>query len=296
MVLKYTVRSLALALAVLAAPVGAQTGAGAADYRAGRAALAQDRAGDAAKSFERAIAADGSVADYHYWLGTALGVEAQRAGKFKQAMLGKRAKEEFERAVHLDGRHIAARQGLVQFYTLAPGFMGGGMGKAREQAAEIAKISPFHGHLAAGMVAERAKDDAGARRAYEAAVAAAPDSANGYIALGLLHQRASRWDEAFAAYDRLQRVRPNDTAVLYHIGRAASLSGKQLERGATALERYLANPPRDATAYNVSRAHQRLAAIHEREGRRDLARQQLQLALKADHKNDEARKALKALQ
>lgn len=295
MSLKNTVQRIALALAVAAAPAVAQNGAGAADYRTGRAALAQDHAGDAVKAFERAIAADGSVADYHYWLGTALGVEAQRAGKLKQAMLGKRAKSEFETAVRLDPRHIPARQGLVQFHTLAPGVIGGSMGKAREQAAELLKLSPFHGHLAAGMVAERSKDDAGARREYEAAIAAAPDSANGYIALGLLHQRASRWDDAFAAYDRLQRVRPNDTAVLYHIGRAASLSGKQLERGAQALDRYIANPPRDATAYNVSRAHQRLAAIREREGRRDLARQQLELALKADHKNDEARKALKAM-
>lgn len=287
--------ALGLALALSVSAAGAQSRAGAAQYREGRAQLAQDHADRAVKSFERAIAADGNVADYHYWLGTALGVEAQRASRLKQASLGRRAREEFERAVRLDPRHVGARQGLVQFYTLAPGFIGGSTAKARDQAREILAIDPFQGRLALGVVAERSKDQAGARREYEAAIAAAPDSAQGYISLGLLHQRASRWDDAFGVYDRLLKRRPSDTAVLYHIGRAASLSGRQLERGEQALKRYIASPPKDATAYNVSRAHQRLAAIHQHQGRKDLARQQLELAVKADHKNGEARDALKKL-
>jgi tetratricopeptide (TPR) repeat protein len=285
---------LAIILALAAAvPAAALAQAGAAELKAGRAALMQDRAGEAIKAFERAIAADGSVADYHYWLGTALGIEAQRASRLRQASLGRRARDEFERAIALDPRHVGARQGLVQFYTLAPGFVGGSMSKARAQAAEIARISPFHGHLAQGMVAERSKDPAGARRSYEAAIAAAPDSAGGYLALGLLHQRQQQWEDAFAAYERLQRARPGDGSVLYHIGRAASLSGHHLDRGEQALARYIANPPADATAYNVSRAHQRLAAIHERRGRKDLARQQLELAVKVDGHNDEAKRALR---
>jgi tetratricopeptide (TPR) repeat protein len=270
-------------------------GAGDAHYREGRAALMKDHAGDAIKSFERAIAADGNIAEYHYWLGTALGVEAQRAGRLKQARLGKRAKDEFERAVRLDPRHVPARQGLVQFYTLAPGFMGGSDDKARAQAAEIARLSPFHGHLAYGIIAERAKDDAAAKRAYDAAIAAAPDSAGGYIALGLLHQRGERWDAAFESYDRLLRARPSETMVLYHVGRAAALSGQHLERGQQALERFIASPPKDATAYNISRAHQRLAAIHERRGNAALARQQYEMAVKVDGHNEEAKKALKKL-
>jgi Tfp pilus assembly protein PilF len=283
-----------LVLAVmLPAAVHAQGGAGAAHYREGRAALMRDRAGDAIHAFERAIAAERSNPDYHYWLGTALGVEAQRASRFKQASLGRRARDEFERAVAIDPRHIGARQGLVQFYTLAPGIIGGSMSKARAQAGEIAKISAYHGHLAHGMVAERSKDAAGAQRAYEAAVAASPDSAGGYLALGLLHQRGERWDDAFAAYERLLRARPDETTVLYHIGRAAALSGRQLARGEQALERYLANPPKEATAYNVSRAHQRLAAIHARQGRKDLARRQYELAVKVDGHNGEAKKALR---
>jgi len=285
---------LTLVLLALAPPALAQ-GAGDAALREGRAALLQDRVGEAVASFERAIAADGSVAEYHYWLGTALGVEAQRAGRLKQASLARRARDEFERAVRLDPRHVGARLGLVQFYTLAPGIIGGSTSKARAQAAEIASISPFHGHLAHGMIAERGKDDASAQRAYENAIAASPDSAAGYLALGLLHQRAQRWDEAFATYERLQRARPGDTAVLYHIGRAAALSGRKLERGEEALRRYIASPPPEATAYNVSRAHQRLAAIHERQGRKDLARTQYEKAVAVDGHNEEAKKALRGL-
>lgn len=284
-----------LALALGAAPADAQSGPGAAHFREGRAQLAKDHAEAAIKAFERAIAADGGVADYHYWLGAAFGVEAQRASRLRQASLGRRARDQFERALAIDPRHVAARQGLVQFYTLAPGFVGGSMAKAREHARQVMAISPYHGRLSLGQVAERSKDDAGARREYEAAIAAAPDSAGGYIALGLLHQRAKRWDDAFAAYERLLARRPAETSVLYHVGRAAALSGRQLERGEQALRRYIADPPTEATAYNVSRAHQRLAAIHERQGRTELARRHLELALKADHKNGEARDALRKL-
>src|SRR3954469_3024362 len=110
-------------------------------YCVGRIAMAQNRSSDAVDWFEKAVDRDVNVAEYHLWLGNALGDEAEKASKLRQPFLARRVKTEFETAVRLDPRNIDARHGLVQFYSMAPGFMGGGMEKAEEQAREIGKIN-----------------------------------------------------------------------------------------------------------------------------------------------------------
>jgi hypothetical protein len=46
-------------------------------------------------------------------------------------------KKKFEQAVELNPENFDARMGLLQFYLMAPGIMGGSKDKAREQAGEI---------------------------------------------------------------------------------------------------------------------------------------------------------------
>jgi hypothetical protein len=100
----------------------------------------------------------------HLWLANALGEEAQGANKLRQPFLVRRVKSEFERAVQLDPRSVAARRGLMDVYMIAPGVMGGSKDKAREQAVEIAKISPLQGRLAAASIAQREKNAEAAER------------------------------------------------------------------------------------------------------------------------------------
>ena len=106
----------------------------AAMYLMGRLTYAQGNSGTAVDWFEKAVHGDDANATYHLWLGNALGDEAQKASKFRQPFLARRVKNEFERAVALDPRSVLARQGLVDFYSIAPGIMGGDMNKARLQA------------------------------------------------------------------------------------------------------------------------------------------------------------------
>jgi tetratricopeptide (TPR) repeat protein len=264
-------------------------------YWLGRVAVSEDKPGEAIDWLEKAIAVDANKADYHVWLGNALGLEAQRASKFKLIGIAKRTKSEFERALQLDPRNVPAREGLVQYYLAAPSIAGGSTSKARELAGEIARLNALHGHLATAYVAEKEKQNDAAERAYQAAVAAAPDSSVAYLGLGAFYQRIERWDDAFTTYDRLLKARPSETAALYQIGRAASLSGKQLERGEQLLKRYIADPPGDASVRQMSSAHYRLGAIYHRQGRKDLARAEYELALKANPRNADAKKAMKEL-
>jgi tetratricopeptide (TPR) repeat protein len=98
--------------------------------------------------FERVLEARPEEPQAHYWLGCALGREAQHANKLHQAVLAPRIREHFERAVELDGDYLDARKRLVDFYTQAPAFMGGGFDKARAQVAEIERIDASEGRIA----------------------------------------------------------------------------------------------------------------------------------------------------
>ena len=71
-------------------------------YYRGRLAMLDDDADAAAAQFERAVALDETIADYHLWYGAALSQQAGRASKLKQPFLAKRVMSEFERTVALD--------------------------------------------------------------------------------------------------------------------------------------------------------------------------------------------------
>jgi tetratricopeptide (TPR) repeat protein len=261
----------------------------------GRIALQQDRSGEAVDWLEKAIAADGGRAEYHLWLGTALGEEAQRASRFRQPFLSRRVRTEFGRAVALDPGSVLAHLGLMQVYSLLPGIMGGSMDRAHQQATVLASLSPLYGHLGAGFLAQREKNNALAEREYEAGILAAPDSAAGYLSLGMLYQREGRWADAFATYDRLLKRRPDEVAAHFHIGRIAALSGLNLDRGEQSMKLWLANPPRDVRTATLSGAHHRLGQIQQKKGRLDAARAEYAEALRIYPRNREARASLASL-
>jgi len=81
----------------------------------------------------------------------------------------------------------------------------------------------------------------------------------------------------------------------YQIGRAAALSGKQLDRGEQSLKLWMAHPPADAAVTTRSGAHYRLGMVYDKQGKRALARAEYEQALRINSRNDDARKALEKL-
>ena len=263
-------------------------------YYLGRIALVDGNAGRAQQWLERAVQLDAGRATYHHWLGRAYSREALRAGKLRQMALAGKIRDEFRRAVALDPNDLEARFDLLQYYVVAPGFMGGSEGKAREQAAEIRRRNPFRGHLAYGAIAEDAKDAAGAEREYVAAVREFPDSLAGSYALGTHYARRQQWDRAFDVFERLVHER-KEGAAEYFVGRVASLSGQRLDRGAEALRSYLRRRPGDSDP-SLASAHYRLGLVYEKQGKRDLAKQEFVTTVQLDPKQTEARDGLKRVQ
>jgi tetratricopeptide (TPR) repeat protein len=260
----------------------------------GRIAMAQGKSGDAVDWLEKAVKANDKNALHHLQLGNALGTEAQKASKLRQPFLARRVKTEFELAVACDPKLADAHEGLMQFYLQAPGVVGGSLEKAKEQAQIIATLSPYDGHVAMASIARHDKDVAGEQRELEAALTAAPDSANAWYQLELFYQNQQKWPQAFALLERAFKDRPADLVAHFYYGRAAAISGENLDRGERELKQWLTTAAPSAPTVSQSAGHWRLGMIYEKAGKKESARAEYQLAVSLNPKSD-AKKMLDAL-
>src|SRR5581483_6926239 len=85
----------------------------------------------ATEAFEKAVAADPAKSNTTLWLARAYGRRAETSAMFTAPSYASKARQYFEKAVQLDSRNIEALSDLFEYYTEAPGFLGGGMDKAQ---------------------------------------------------------------------------------------------------------------------------------------------------------------------
>ena len=288
------VRRAVVGLAILPLALSAQTGSE--SFKQGMAAL-QANDGDAAvKAFEKAIAASDKNAEYHLGLARALGVVAQKASVLRQPLLARRCKAEFERTVQLDPSNIPAREGLLQFYMIAPSVMGGSMEKAHEQAEAIFKINRLRGHIARGTLANREKDFVVVEREYRAAWTEFPDSAPSATSLAGFLANNRRADEALAVMEKFVAKEKDNLTGLFWFGRVATTAGKQLDRGEQALRRVLASSALGVDGNPAPAAvNFRLGELLAKKGDKAGARQAYEAALRLNPNLEQVKKALKEL-
>jgi len=260
----------------------------------GRALLGLRKNDEAVEWLEKATELQPRKSDYFLHLARAYGRAAQEASMLRKPGLAKSAKGAWLKAVELDPENLDAREDLVDYYLIAPGFMGGDVDKAREQANEIGKRDAVRGALERAKIAMNQKDNAAAEQIVKDALAKHPNEPRLQMSLGLFYQSQQRWDAAFELYEGMLAANPNAWSALYQIGRTAALSGKRLDRGVETLKRYLGHPP-DEGSPPLANAHYRLGMVYEKQGNKAAARGEYHAALKLDPKLDDARDALKKL-
>jgi len=262
----------------------------------GKTLMAENKSSDAEDWFAKAAAIDPRRSEFQLWLARAIGDQAQHANVLRQPFLARRMKGAVDRAIELDPDNLDARELRWQFYAQAPAIMGGGEGKARDEAAEILRRNRYRGQFIAATAAGRAKDFAAIERALKALVTEYPDSLLPLASYTTFLADRARPAEAFALVDAFQKRRPGDPAAWYHVGRVAAITGQQLDRGESALRKYLTlAPPPANNVPTPSNAHLRLGNIAERRGDKGAARTEYELALTLDARNQMARRALAAL-
>ena len=263
-------------------------------FMQGCLAFSDGRADRAADHFEKAVAKDATKSLYFDWLGRAYGDQAQRANKLKQPFLARKTKSAFERAIQLDPDNLSARGYMVDYYQMAPGFLGGSEARASEQIEAIRARNPYTGGLIAATAQQRRKDLPGQEREYATLVKAYPDSVAPRLALLQMQITAARWADAAKTLDAALAAFPDNRSLAYASGRFAALSGQALDRGEAALRRYLTGTPAPGEP-SIAGAHMRLGQILQRRGNTADARTHLQEALKLDPALKEAKESLAKL-
>lgn len=207
----------------------------------GRLALWFDDEPGALASLERARSAAPDDARIANALGDAFGLAAQNAPILAKLGWARKCLAAYLRAVELEPRNEAFRWSLLGYFCVAPRLAGGGREKARRQADEIAHLNAMSGRVARATIA-------------------------------LAEQRH---EAAFAEFESVLREEPDNFLALYHIGRCAAVSGRNLERGIDALRRCekLAGPD-TGDLPTPACVHFRLGNLLEKKGEGDAARKE----------------------
>jgi tetratricopeptide (TPR) repeat protein len=260
----------------------------AAQYYLGRISFDQKEYDDAQDFFEEATEADDKVADYFDWLGNTYGTIAGNANPLKQGMLAPKMKSAWEKAIALDPKMISARKSLIQYYTMAPSFMGGSFDKAKEVAQQIIKLNAAEGHRSLGNIYVQEKNFNEAEKEYLEMVKAEPNSSS---VLASYYSNQKQYDKAFTLFEEAVKKNPGDMSSIYQIGKTSALSGLKLDRGEECLKKYLAHKPKENEPSHAG-ANMRLAQIYEKRGNKAEAKKLFETALKLDDKLKEAKEGL----
>ena len=225
----------------------AEPGNAEAHYYLGALAEKRGDTDEAVRQLETATTLAPKNSNYFLELGGAYSTAIDKAGMFSQMSLARKCQGALEKAVQLDPDNLLARNGLVSYYRQAPTFVGGGLSKAYEQAAEIKKRDPVMG-------------------------------ADVY---GQLYLKEKKYDDAFAEFEHLLLTHPDNYIALYSIGRTAAQTGLRLDRGEQALRRCLELTP-GKNEPGPAAVHWRLGNLEEKRGAKEAARLDYDTALKVD--------------
>lgn len=243
---------------------------------------------------ERARNLDPQKSLYSLWLGRVYGEKADRARFISAAGLAKKVRTSFERAVELDPRSWEARTDLAEFYAEAPGMVGGGKDKAREQAKILMTLNPAMAHWVLARVAEKDKDPAAAEREYRAAITESHSGARAWLDLGNFFFHARRFDDMDQAFHSLESSSPDRPESFMHAADVLLRADRDRTLAIRLLRHYLSGGTvEEGPAF---KAHDLLGQALEQQGDRHGAAQEYRAALALFHSDAHALESLKRVE
>jgi tetratricopeptide (TPR) repeat protein len=241
----------------------------------------EERWDDAIRECEAAVRLIPLDSGYHLWLGRAYGEKADSIHSIKAYGLAKKVRDEFERAVQLDSEDVDALSDLGEFYTAAPGIVGGGKKKAQGVAQALEQYGPVQAHQLKGRLAEKDKNYALAETEFRAAVEASKEPADASMTLASYYARHRQWDQMLEALHAgidadAKAAKPHGPALVDGAG-ILSRSNQEPQLAIQLLKLYLASPNKSADS-PAFRVHSQLSRLLEQQGDHDGARQQIEAA------------------
>ncbi len=255
-----------------------------------RAYFALDDWDRAESSCKKAVALDPNNGRYHLWLGRVYGEKADRANFLAAAGLAGKVRGEFERAVQLNPNDVDARLDLAEFYVSAPGIVGGGEEKARDQAQVVATLSPGRDHWIYARIAEKNKDTVAAEHEYHQYIDLSHGDAEAWLNLALFLRRQKRYDEMEQAIVKLSQAPMPKPDVLVEAAEMLYRTGRRYAFAIELLHRYLSSGPVEARP--AFKARYLLGLLLEKQGDKAGAAQEYRASLSLARNFDVAQQAL----
>jgi tetratricopeptide (TPR) repeat protein len=246
----------------------------------------EQRWDDAIHQCEAAVQLEPMNSGYHLWLGRAYGEKADSIHSIKAYGLAKKVRSEFERAVQLDSKNVDALSDLGEFYTAAPGIVGGGKNKAQAVVQALEPLEPAQAHQLKGLLAEKEKNYSLADVEFKAAVEASGGAPDAWMSLASYYARHKQWNQMLEALHAginadAKASKPHGPAL---VDGAAILSRSHQEPqlAIQLLQLYLASPNQsaDSPAFQV---HERLSRLLAEQGDQAGAQQHLDEAAALAH-------------
>jgi tetratricopeptide (TPR) repeat protein len=204
----------------------------------------------AAEAFEKAFTAEPGNSDYALWLARAYGRRAETSNPITAPMQASKAHQYFEKAVQLKPDNLEALNDLFEYYLEAPGFLGGGVDKARAIAEKIAAINPGDGHWAQAKLAEQRHEYTSAEEQLKRAMEVAPHQIGKLIELARLQAKHGQYKESDQNLARAESIAPNAPKLLFVKADIYIQTGRNLDVARNLLKQYMTctltpdDPPR----------------------------------------------------
>ena len=231
---------------------------------------------------------------YHLWLGSIYGEKADRAGFLSAAGLAKKVRTSFERAVELAPNDWQTRVNLGEFYLEAPGIVGGGKDKAREQANALMSLKPGLAYWLLGRIAEKNKDMAEAEKQYRAGIAATHSGARAWLELAIFFRHANRLEDMEKALREVENAPVDHHEALMDGASLLMRTGRDPALGIRLLQRYFSvGPVEEGPAF---KAHEYWGQLLERQGDHRAAAAEYRAALSLFHNFHRAEEGLKRVE
>jgi tetratricopeptide (TPR) repeat protein len=234
---------------------------------------------------QRAVNMDEQNSANHMWLGRAFGEKADRASFMTAFSLAKKVCSEFETAARLDPRNADALADLGEFYSEAPGIVGGGTDKAEKVATQLDGVDQVRAHELRARIAEAKKDYATAEGELKQALTSSQHPAFQWISLASFYRRRQQWDQLDSAIANGNEAAQRDKragVALFDGSSVLNKANRNVQLSAKMLEDYLASLSltEEAPAFV---AHTRLARIKNQLGDKASAQKERAAALALAH-------------
>ncbi|MCW8876859.1 MAG: tetratricopeptide repeat protein [Kangiellaceae bacterium] len=260
----------------------AKAESGVLSHYAGRLAYLDGNFDQAEKLFKQAINKNPHNGAYFYWLAVTYAAQFRTVSFFSASSLADQFLEAAETAIRLEPNSIAAHYGLLQFYTYAPGIVGGSLKKARKRADIIFSLDDAAGNFALASIARYEEDYLSAEEFCRKALAIAPQKVRYHYLLALILSDQNKHAEAAKHFFRTSELEPDGPferiqiwAALYYAGRTSAESGLFLAQGLSAIKKYSKRPLNHPDLPKQEWAEFRLASIYALQGRKDDAIKQM---------------------